>query len=127
MEIKGRIILIGEKRTGSNARGDWANQSYVLETVGEYPEKLVFEVFGEDKISAANISVGDEVSVIINFKAHEYNGRWFNSLMAYRVENETKKQNPEQAHAAQQRQQPSAAPQQSAPTTADTSADDLPF
>ena len=128
MIIKGKIIVVIPKRSGVSQSGEWVNQSFVLETAGEYPERVVFEVFGADKINAANISVGDEVSIDFNFKAHEYNGRWFNSVSAWKVENETKKQNPEQAHAAQQRPQNSQTPPPTqASTSADTSADYLPF
>ena len=128
MIIKGKIIVVIPKRSGVGKSGEWVNQSFVLETVGEYPERVVFEVFGEDRINAANISVGDEVSIDFNFKAHEYNGKWFNSVSAWKVENETKKRNPEQAHAAQQRPQTSQTPTPTqAPISLDTSADDLPF
>lgn len=128
MIIKGKIIVVIPKRSGVGKSGEWVNQSFVLETVGEYPERVVFEVFGADKINDANISVGDEVSIDFNFKAHEYNGKWFNSVSAWKVENETKKQNPEQAHAAQQRQQTSQTPPPTqSPISSDTSANDLPF
>ena len=129
MIIKGKIIVVVPKRSGFSQGKEWVNQSFVLETVGEYPERVVFEVFGADKINAANISVGDEVSIDFNFKAHEYNGRWFNSVSAWKVENETKKQNPEQAHAAENMRTPlsQTPPPTQAPTSSDTSADDLPF
>ena len=128
MIIKGKIIAVIPKRSGVSKSGEWVNQSFVLETVGEYPERVVFEVFGADRINAANISVGDEVSIDFNFKAHEYNGKWFNSVSAWKVENETKKINPEQAHAAQQRPQTSQTPPPTqSPISSDTSANDLPF
>ena len=41
---------------------------------------------GEDRLREFNINVGDELTVSFDIDAHEYNGRWFNSLRAWRVQ-----------------------------------------
>lgn len=68
-------------RTGSN----WKSQDFVVETHEQYPRKCVFSVFGEDRLKEFNIQVGDEVTVSFDIDAHEYNGRWYNNIRAWRV------------------------------------------
>ena len=61
-------------------------QDYVIETHDQYPRKCVFNVFGEDRIKQFNIQVGEELLVSFDIDAHEYNGRWFNTIRAFRVD-----------------------------------------
>ena len=88
MEIQGKIIFIGEARTGTSARSGqpWTSQDFVIETVTEqYPRKCVFSVFGADKIQQFNLQMGQDYTVSFDIDAHEYNGRWFNSVRAWKV------------------------------------------
>lgn len=88
MEIEGRIINVLDKQEGtSNRTGNhWASQEYVIETHDQYPRKCCFRVFGEDRINAMNIQVGEEVRVSFDVDAREYNGRWYNTLTAWKVD-----------------------------------------
>lgn len=86
MEIQGKIIAALPERSGVSARGEWKSQTYVIETQGQYPKKLAFDVFGADRITQFNLQVGDIATVFFDFDAHEYNGRWFNQIRAYNVE-----------------------------------------
>ena len=86
MEIQGKIIAALPERSGVSARGEWKSQTYVIETQGQYPKKLAFDVFGAERITQFNLQVGDIATVFFDFDAHEYNGRWFNSVRAFNVE-----------------------------------------
>ncbi len=85
MEIQGKIIAVLPERSGVSARGEWKAQDYVVETHDAYPKKMVFGVFGADRISRFNIQVGQEVTVAFDIDAHEYQGRWYNSIRAFDV------------------------------------------
>ena len=88
MDITGKIIAVLEPRSGvAKASGNpWKIQEYVLETIGEqYPKKMMFSIFGEDKIQQAAINIGDEVVVSFDINAREFNGRWYNDIRAWRV------------------------------------------
>ena len=76
-----------EPRTGTSARtgSKWVAQDFVIETHEQYPKRCVFGVFGEDRLREFNINVGDELTVSFDIDAHEYNGRWFNSVRAFDV------------------------------------------
>ena len=88
MEITGKIIAVLPANSGTSARtgNPWMSQGYVIETQGQYPKKLAFDVFGEERIKQFNIKQGEELTVSFDFDAHEYNGRWFNSVRAFNVE-----------------------------------------
>lgn len=88
MEIEGKIILATEPRSGVSPRtgNAWKAQDFVIETHEQYPRKCCFSVMGADRLSMWNIQAGEELRVSFDIDAHEYNGRWFNSIRAWKVE-----------------------------------------
>ena len=89
MELVGKIIQVLPERSGISARtgSEWRMGSFVLETVNDrFPRKMVFEVFGADKLQQFNIQVGEMVRVSFDIDAHEYQGRWYNSIRAWNVD-----------------------------------------
>ena len=88
MELTGKIIAEFNERGGvSNRPGnEWKAKSYVLEVPGDYPRKMVFDVFGADRLQAFNLQIGETVTVSFDIDAHEYNGRWFNDVRAFRID-----------------------------------------
>ncbi len=128
MEISGKIIAALEKRSGTSSRtgNAWASQSFVIETHEQYPKRCVFDVFGEDRLKEFNINVGDELTVSFDIDAHEYNGRWFNNLRAWRVQRGSEVPAPETADVPFG-PAPATAQPIPAPTAGEDTADDLPF
>ena len=88
MELTGKIIAVMPAQSGVSQRtgNTWMTQQYVLEVPGMYPKRMVFEVFGEDRIKNFALKQGEEdVTVSFEIDAHEYNDRWFNEVRAYNV------------------------------------------
>ena len=54
-EVSGKIIAVLDKKSGmSNTTGTkWSVQQYVIETQEQYPKRLCFEVFGEERIASS--------------------------------------------------------------------------
>jgi len=142
MELTGKIIAEFNERGGvSNRTGnEWKAKSYVLEVPGDYPRKFVFDVFGVDRLQAFNIQIGELLTVHFDIDAHEYNGRWFNDVRAFRIDRGQAAPTaaaPEAASAAVQAAPvaPQAAPQMApqvppmdaVPFEAPSPTDDLPF
>ena len=138
MDLTGKVIAILQAQSGVSARtgNTWMSQEYVLEVPGQYPRKMVFRVFGEDRIKQYNIQAGEEVTVQFDIDAHEWQGRWFNEIRAYNVLRGPIAQNVPQATAAapfapvQNAAAPQAAPTPFPPAqepAAEGAADDLPF
>ena len=91
MEQIGTISHVLEKRSGTSTRtgNAWASQDYVIEYQnGQYANHIVFTVFGEDKIAqfANLLFVGSQVKVSFDIDAREYQGRWYTSVRAWKVE-----------------------------------------
>ena len=90
MELSGKVIAVLEPRGGVSKTGNpWKVQEYVIETHDQYPRKMCFDIFGEDKINQFNIQVGEEITVSFDIDAREWQGRWFNSIRAWKVERPT--------------------------------------
>lgn len=88
MEIEGKIIAVLPARGGTSARtgAAWKSQEFVIETFDQYPRKCVFRIFGEDRLNQMNVQLGEVLRVSFDIDAHEYNGRWYNDVSAWRVD-----------------------------------------
>lgn len=114
-EITGKIIAVLPTRSGTSARGtQWSSQTAVIETHDQYPKKVAFDVLNE-KIADFYLQVGEEVTVSLDINARESNGKWFNSVNAWKVVREQVpaqggyNTNPQAGAQAAQAAQPSAA------------------
>ena len=114
MEVVGKIIQVLPPQSGVGRNGNpWKVQPYVLETLDQYPRKVHFEVFGEDRINQNPCAIDQLVTVSFDVESREFNGRWYTSIRAWRIQQGDTTQ-PAAAPAAQ----PAAAPVQAAPTPA---------
>ena len=88
MELVGTIIQVMPAQSGVSQRSGnpWMSQEYVLEVPAQYPKRMVFRIFGEDRIKQFNLRQGEQqVTIQFDIDAHEYNGRWFNEIRCYNV------------------------------------------
>ena len=87
MEITGKVIAILPLRSGTGKSGkQWRSQEFVIETDGQYPRKMCATLFN-DKIETASLVMGNTYTVSFDIDAREYNGKWYNSVTAFKVEN----------------------------------------
>ena len=88
MEITGKIIAVLTAKNGvSKSTGNpWMVQEFVLETAGQYPRKCVFNVFGEEKLKEFDIQIGQTITAYIDIDAREWEGKWFNTIKAYKID-----------------------------------------
>ena len=84
--IQGKIIRTFEQRSGQNDRGSWMAQDFLLESYDQpYPRRCLFSVWGADRLQQFNIKEGDDLAVDVDLDAREFNGRYYNSVRAWRV------------------------------------------
>ena len=127
MEIQGKLIAAMPTRSGVSQRSGnpWQSRDFVLEIPGQYVRHFVFTVFGEDRLKQFNLRKDEEVIVSFDLDAHEYQGKWYNSCQAYKVERVGQQQAvPTQAQQSAPAQHPFPPVQQD---NGGGSADDLPF
>ena len=111
MEITGKVLAVLELQSGTSKKGsEWKKRDFVIETLDEkFPKKVCFTLFG-DRADACP-SIDSVVNVAFDIDAHEYNGKWFNSVNAWKVE-------PAQAQQQAAPQQAEPAPRTSIPPQA---------
>ena len=135
MEIIGKAIAALPVKSGVSQRTgeQWQSREYVIETQEQYPKKMCFEVFGTDKLKEFNIRNNDLIKVHFDITAREYNGKWYNSIRAWKVEHVNQDGSAAGATANQvaasspQAQSPRTPATQAAAPAAKESEDDLPF
>ena len=133
MELTGKIIAVLPERGGiSKACNEWKIQEFVLETQEQYPRKMMFNVFGADRLSQFNIQLGEVLTVSFDIDSREYNGRWYNDIRAWKVDRNVAAAPgapvPPVAPAGAPVPPPMADPFSAAPQmSASNEADDLPF
>ena len=94
MEIEGKIILDIPMIEGvSKAGNSWRKKEWVLETFGQYPKKVMFNVFG-DRVSTLNFQLGHSYAVSVDIESREFNGRWYTDVRAYAARELTEGQGP---------------------------------
>ena len=87
MEITGKLIQLLPEVSGESARGPWVRGGFVIETDGEYPRKVAFTAFGEERVAMAkNIPMGTPVQVTFTPESREFNEKWYTDLRASRIQ-----------------------------------------
>ena len=87
MEVVGKIIQVLPAQEGVGRNGNpWKVQPYVLETLDQYPRKVHFEVFGEDRIKQNPCDIDQLVTVSFDIESREFNGRWYTSIRAWKIQ-----------------------------------------
>lgn len=127
MEIVGKIIQVLPIQEGVGRNGNpWKLQAYVLETLDQYPRKVHFEVFGEDRIKQNPCELDQLVTVSFDIESREFNGRWYTSIRAWKIQQGDTTQAVAPVAAAPAQPAPAAAPV-TAPVAAPTEAPVDPF
>ena len=125
MDITGKIIQILPEQRFNGKNGEVVKNFFVLQTKEQYPQKIKFEVFGEDKWKQMGVAVGQDVSVQFDIKGAEWQGKYFVNLQAWKV---TAIDNGQQQAQQQQQQVQYQAPQTQIPQDGShVDNDSLPF
>lgn len=134
LQFTGRISKEFPHKSGvSKTTGNpWEIAEYLIEEEGQqYNKRMVFQVSGPDRIKNMNIKVGEFVTVHFDVDAHEWQGKFYNSISAYRVDKQTQPQGQAAPQAPQAAPAPPAVGSQPAQSANNGSAanggDDLPF
>ena len=86
MEIIGRVIAVLSVVSGTSSKGNaWQKGGFVIETMESYPKKIHFGVFGEERVARIP-RIGDIAKVSFDIDSHEFEGRWFTNVNAFKIE-----------------------------------------
>ena len=83
-KLKGKLILKSEPRQISDK---FRVMDFVIETPDEkYPQKIQLQILNDRIQEMDKYSLGEELEVSFDIRGREYNGKYYNSLNAYKVE-----------------------------------------
>ncbi len=83
-ELTGKVKLIQEPQTF--ASGFTKREMVVTVEDGKYPQEINLE-FLQDKVSLLDeVAEGQEIKVFFDIRGREYNGRYFNNLVGWKLE-----------------------------------------
>lgn len=92
MEFHGKVIEVKEPRSGVSAKSGevWSSLDFVVEKDSRYPVRIVFNIFGSDRIKELHPTLGEYVTVHFDISARCSNGKWFNDVSCYKIERSVK-------------------------------------
>ena len=83
-KLKGKLILKLEPRQISDK---FRVMDFVIQTPDEkYPQSIQFQVMNDRIQEMDKYSVGEELDVTFDIRGREYNGKYYNTLNAYKIE-----------------------------------------
>jgi len=119
----GRIKVIEDTQTFSSG---FQKREFVVETEdAKYPQSIKFELVKDAVDKLNGLSVGSHVEVSFNLRGNEYNGKYYNNLVAWRIEalgGRTESNSPKQETPPKREPQP-----RQEEVTGDDESDDVPF
>ena len=82
-ELTGTIKILHDEKTFNS--GFTKREIVVTVPDGNYPQDISLEFLKDKATLLDNVSVGDEVTVTFDIRGREYNGRYFNNLIGWRI------------------------------------------
>ena len=87
VNITGLVTVIQEEQTFGSG---FTKQSFVVQVGDKYPQDLCIDAVKgarrDDCAKVAALNVGDVVSVEVNLRGREYNGKYYTSLQMWKLE-----------------------------------------
>lgn len=115
MELTGKLKLKFDEQKFDSG---FVKREFVVTTQEQYPQDIKFELFKEKVSMIDGMNDGDMLKVLFDIRGNEYNGKYYNNLVAWKVES---------AGASPQGEMPPA-PMAAAPIDLNSEEeDDLPF
>jgi len=85
LTMKGVIKLINPVKVISDK---FSVREFVITTADKYPQEVIFQTVNDRMDVIAPYGQGQEVTVSFNVRGREYNGKYYNTLDAYKVQGE---------------------------------------
>lgn len=85
-QVIGKLVKLEPLMSGTNEKGDWIIQVFVLMTTDEYPRTVALRTFSQEKAAVLqSLKTGDTLIVDYVPESREYNGKWFTDLRCTKI------------------------------------------
>ncbi len=85
-EVNCKLMEVQSEQSGEGKNGRWVKQTFIGETMDQYPKKIAFTAFNEQLISLLKpIVVGSTIKVNFRVESREYNGKWYSDIRAFGI------------------------------------------
>ena len=86
-EAKGTLHQIGETREVSET---FSTRSFTIcQQDDKYPQFITFELIKDKTDLIDSFKIGDDINVSFNLRGREWNGKFFNTIQAWRIQKVT--------------------------------------
>jgi len=86
-EAKGTLHHIGETREVSET---FSTRSFTIcQQDDKYPQFIIFELIKDKTDLIDSFKIGDDINVSFNLRGREWNGKFFNTIQAWRIQKVT--------------------------------------
>ncbi len=91
--IKGKLLKILPVESGVGRNGNpWKKREFVVDIQDQqYPRKICFTLFNDRLSLVEGFREGENVEVTFDVESREYNGKWYHTLSAWKVETQVPK------------------------------------
>ena len=86
LELTGKLVTSLPAESGQGAKGPWTKQSFIIETIEQYPKKVCIIAWNENVKRVADINPESTVKAAINIESREYNGKWYTDIRLWKIE-----------------------------------------
>lgn len=84
MEIIGKVIEILDVVSGENENGEWRRGGFVVETLDDYPARLVLELSG-DRLDTIKPNYGQIVKAKFSVSSRKIGERWYTNARCFEI------------------------------------------
>lgn len=84
LELNGKLKVLFDTQTFPSG---FTKREFVITTEEQYPQDVKFELVKDKTSMIDKFRVGDQLKVSFNVRGNEYQGKYFVSLQAWRIEN----------------------------------------
>ncbi len=85
MELIGRVKLIRDEQAFASG---FTKREFVITTEEQYPQDIQFELLKEKGNLITAYQPGDRVKVFFDIRGREYQGKYYNSLVSWKLESQ---------------------------------------
>ena len=86
LQIEGKLLEKLPVESGVGQRGEWKRQNFIIETIEQYPRKVCIRAWTAQVALLETFQIGEMLSVSINIESHEFQGKWYTEVRAWRID-----------------------------------------